>query len=178
MAVKKPDVFTEFNLNEVDLETPVFEETILKMAANNNLLLELLPVGSIMYLNDNQNGGGTPDPDVWQYCDGSEITNPNSPIRSIGIFQNFVPDLRDKYPRGANDEDNNSTGGSYNHSLAHSHGIGVAGGGGAGLDQETKGPGDRRHGVPHSHGLQSNFASPTVIESPKFFLFNAYMKVI
>lgn len=173
-----PSIFTEYESNEVELNGPIHEEIVQKLGANNNFLLDLLPIGTIMFFNNNQSQGAFLDTSVWQYCDGSEITNPNSPIRSLGIFQNFVPDFRDKYPRGANDETNNSTGGSFSHNLNHSHPIGVAGGGGGGLDEDDKGFDDQRWGPPHDHGLNTDLASPTVIIAPKYVYLNAYMKVV
>jgi hypothetical protein len=171
-----PSVFTEYDLSEVDLHNPTQEELIRKMIANNNLLLDLIPIGAIIYLNDNQSQGVSINSQLWQICDGSEITNPLSPIRSLGIFQNFVPDLRDKYIRGANDEVNNNSGGSHAHGLNHTHVIGAGGGGGSGLDNETKGPGDQRHGPAHNHGLDEDLAITEII-TPKFVYLNAYMKV-
>ena len=178
MDIFIPSIFTEYHLSEVELKGPVHEELLHKMVANNNFLLDLMPIGTIIYFNDNQSQGISLNSTVWQYCDGSEINNPISPIRSMGIFQNFVPDFRNRYPRCANTESVNNSGGSFEHNILHTHSIGAAGGGGGGLDNETKGPGDQRHGPPHNHGLQTNFASPTEIIAPQYVYLNAYMKVV
>lgn len=172
-----PSLFTEYHLSEIDIHTPTNEELVAKIAANNNFLLDLIPIGTVIFFNNNQSQGASLDSQVWQICDGSEITNPLSPIRSLGIYNNFTPDLRNKYPRGANDQIANNSGGSFNHNILHSHGTGVAGGGGAGMDEDSKGDVDQRHAVPHTHGIPNAFANPTVIEAPKYVYLNAYMKV-
>lgn len=170
-----PTIFTEYHNEELDLLTPGNEELMKKMALNNNFLMNLLSLGAILYIDINKPGGiGIPSTTVFQECDGSEITNPNSPLRSVGIFQRFTPDLRGKYPRGANSDFENSSGGTHNHNLTHTHSTGTAGGAGTGLENK----GDRRHAVSHNHVIFSQFANPTFIESPKFVYLIAYMKII
>ena len=172
-----PSVFTEFHNEELDLFNSANEEVLRKMVFNNNFLMNLLPVGSIMYIDVNKQGGdGVPDESVWQECNGSEITNPNSPLRSVGIFQRFTPDLRGKYPRGANTLTDNNSGGTHNHNLNHAHGGNTGGGGGGGTGLEDKG--DRRHAVFHTHSISSQFNNPTFIEAPAFVYFIAYMKIL
>lgn len=96
--ITTPQQFTKTHKEEVFYENSINEETIKKIIYNNNWLLDLVPIGSIVYIQTNQIGGGTPDPNVWQFCDGSEIVNPNSPIRSIGLNQRFTPDMRSRFP--------------------------------------------------------------------------------
>ncbi len=179
MDIHVPSVFTQFHSSEVDLHTPVMEETLLKMSANNNMLLNLMPVGSVIYINTQQSGGTTPDPSMWQYCDGAEITNPASPLRSLGIFTGNVPDLRDKYPRASlNDTNDNFVGGSTNRNWSHGHTIyGSGGGQGPTIEEDKDGPADQPHVPFHSHGISSDLPNGQIL-SPKFFLVNAYMKVV
>ena len=56
-------------------------------------------IGSINAIMTNLSGVDAPDPNIWQECDGSEITNENSPLRSVGGIQRYTPDLTDKYLR-------------------------------------------------------------------------------
>jgi len=172
-----PPIFTEYHEEELDLLSPGNEELIRKIAINNNFLMNLLPLGSILWIDINKPGGiGIPNTNVFQECDGSEITNPNSPLRTIGIFPRFTPDLKNKYPRGANSIDANSSGGTHNHNLTHNHGGYTGGGGGGGAGIEKKG--DRRYAVFHEHTISGQYANPTFIEAPKFVYFIAYIKII
>jgi hypothetical protein len=122
-----------------------------------------------------QIGGGTPDPNVWQFCDGSEITNPNSPIRSIGLNQRFTPDMRRKFPRVANNLTTNPIGGTWDHNLNHNHGGSTGGPSAIGGGMDKKG--DRRRRDVHSHSIPAQYNNPTTIEKPAYITYNAYMKI-
>lgn len=168
-----PQQFTPTHNEEVAYEAPINEETIKKIILNNNWLLDLVPIGAIVPIQTNQPGGGTPDSNIYQFCDGSEITNINSPIRSIGLNQRFTPDLRAKYPRGAANASSNPTGGTWNHNLAHAHSTG--GPSAVGGTMTTKG--DRRRRDVHSHSVPSQYSDPVVIETPAYITYNFYMKI-
>ena len=127
-----------------------------------------------MYIDINKDGGGTPDSTVWQECNGSEIVNPISPLRTIGLNQNFVPDLRSTYLRAALTTVGNTIAGSQDHNLSHSHTTGGASAIGGGMEDK----GDRRHRVAHGHNVATQYNNPTVFDSPAFLHMIAYMKVI
>ena len=150
-TIRVPSIFTEFDSNEVDLHVPGHEELLKKMAMNNNYLLNLMPVGAIIFVNGSQSGVTLPDINYWQLCDGSEITNPNSPIRTIGIFQRFTPNLFEKFPRGSNDTINNNSGGTHTHNLDHTHSTGATHSGGPFLDARDKGYGEGYYSSIHGH---------------------------
>lgn len=71
-----------------------FAETLLN---NFSVLDALIPIGAIVPIMVNIPNVPQADGNIWQECDGSEITNENSPLRSIGGVTNFVPDMRDRY---------------------------------------------------------------------------------
>lgn len=150
------------------------EETYRKIGLNNNWLIDLRPVGTIAFININQAGGGPPDPNIWQECNGSEITNPNSPLRSIGVNQNFVPDLRDRYLRAAASTFGNTQAGSQEHNLQHNHATGFPSSVGPGMEDK----GDRNYRVPHTHSIAVQYNNPTVFNSPAYVHYIAYMKVV
>jgi len=152
--IRVPSIFTEYHSNEVDLHVPGHEELLKKMAMNNNFLLNLMPIGSIIYINATQIGVTLPNINYWQLCDGSEITNPNSPLRTIGIFNRFTPNFNEKYPRGANDIINNNSGGTNTHNLDHTHSTSASGGGGQAIDNRNKDPASSniRSAILHTHG--------------------------
>jgi len=99
MAITIPTIYTPVHLDEVEDEESMTEETSRKMVQNSNYLLGLRPLRSIIWVQVNQNGVPPIDLSAWQIADGSEITNPNSPIRSVGATLRFTPDYRNKYPR-------------------------------------------------------------------------------
>jgi hypothetical protein len=169
-----PQQYTPVHNEEVAYQATINEETIKKIIYNNNWLLDLMPLGSIVALQTNQPGGGTPDPNIYQFCDGSEITNSNSPIRSIGLNQRFVPDLRAKFPRAANNLLTNPISGTWEHNLAHGHGTGGPSSIGATI---TANKGDRRRRDVHNHSVPDQYASPTIIETPAYIAYNFYMKI-
>lgn len=171
--ITTPQQFTKTHKEEVFYENSINEETIKKIIYNNNWLLDLVPIGSIVYIQTNQIGGGTPDPNVWQFCDGSEIVNPNSPIRSIGLNQRFTPDMRSRFPRVSNTLNTNGTGGTWNHNLEHAHSTGLPSAIGGTIDKK----GDRRRRDQHSHSISAQYSNPTVIEAPAYITYNAYMKI-
>ena len=178
MAITTPPIFTGVHEEEIIQESSELqsftEETYLKIAQNNNWLIDLRPIGSIAFININQQGGGTPDPNIWQECNGSEITNPNSPLRSIGINQNFVPDMRDTYLRCHSGATGNPQGGSQDHNLAHSHNTGGPSATGGGMEDK----GDRRFRVNHNHAVATQYSNPTYFDAPAYIQYIAYMKIV
>lgn len=175
--IETPSIFTGVHEQEivdnVALQS-LTEETYKKISLNNNWLIDLKPIGSIIFIEVNQPGGTVPDSNVWQECNGSEIVHPNSPLRSIGVNQNFVPDLRDRYLRISNDSTTNPKAGSQDHNLAHSHSTGGPSAVGPGLQKK----GDRRYRVPHNHAVAAQYNNPTTIDSPAFYKFIAYIKIV
>jgi len=174
--IEVPSLFAEYGDNELKLKNGAHEELLRKIILNNNLLINLMPVGSIIFIDVNQTGISLPDQTYWQECDGSEITNPLSPLRTQGIFERFTPDLKNKYPRGANTVDGNSSGGSFNKSIAHSHGGYTSTNGAFGGFLDHKGP--RTHAVAHRHEIGVGLGTGNEIVSPKYFYCIAYMKVV
>ena len=182
MSIVTPPEYTPVHQEEVGLDKSINEESKRKLIHNINWLLDLAPIGEIVYINVNLSG--QPDPDRWQICDGSEITNPKSPLKTDPNppnTQRFVPDLRNTYARfSPNTTSNNivnstspSAVGSQFHALSHNHGGTGSAGGGGGLDDDP----ERLSGGSHAHGIVSNFSSAEFIDSPAYVFFNAYMKV-
>lgn len=78
----------------------IFSQELATAIYNNNVWLNaLIPVGMVIPIMTNIPGVASPDPNIWQECDGAEITNENSPLRSFGGVQYFTPNLIDKYIR-------------------------------------------------------------------------------
>lgn len=177
MAIETPVIFTGVHEEEIlqnnELQS-LTEEVYRKIGYNNNWLIDLKPIGSIIFTDINQVGSTVPSTDVWQECNGSEIVNPNSPLRSIGVNQNFTPDLRDRYLRISDDLSTNPQGGSQEHNLQHTHNTGGPSHIGGSMDEK----GDRNIRVPHNHAVAVQYSNPTVLTSPAFYKCIAYIKII
>jgi len=171
--ITTPVIYTASHVEEVGINGPVSEEAYKKIGQNNNWLADLRPIGSIAFINVNQFGGGTPDNSIWQECDGSEIINPDSPLRTIGLNQSFVPNFRDKYPRIAADAVSNVDGGNQTHNLAHTHSMGAPSSVGGGLDDK----GNRHRRVNHAHAVATQYPTDLFFNFPLFVKYIAYMRV-
>lgn len=180
MANTTPPIYTAVHQEEILIEDndlqSLNEETYRKIGQNNNWLIDLRPIGSIIFTNDNQPGGGTPDPRIWKECDGSEIVNPESPLRSIGVNQNTVPNFKKRFLRFSSDSTTNPVGGTNEHNLSHNHSTGGPSSSGGGIEKDDDD--DRRRRVSHGHAIATQYSNPTTIDSPDAFYCNAYMKVV
>ncbi len=169
-----PQDYTPSHEEEVSLEGPISEEAYRKIGQNNNWLIDLRPIGTIAFINVNQFGGKTPDNTIWQECDGSEIVNPDSPLRTIGLDQSFVPNMKDKYPRIAANDTDNPLAGTQNHDLAHNHPMGGPSSVGGGLDDKR----NRYFRVVHAHAVAIQYATDQFFNFPLFVKYIAYMRVV
>ena len=116
-------VFTPIDDNVSDLGDLVSKELMLAIANNVNNLIESTSVGMITPILYGFTGVPAPDPDIWQLCDGSPITNAKSPLRGYN-----TPDFSDgRMIKGATSSGTPGTrGGAHTRSLEHDHG-GVTG---------------------------------------------------
>lgn len=173
MAINYPPIFTQILDEEVTYNRPVTEETLKKMAQNMNMLSKLAPVGTIRAVNLNQIGVSVPSADIWQLCDGSEITNPTSPLRTVGLLNRFTPNLLGRFIMGASGTGSNTTGGDTSIALIHSH-SGFTGGNGP---NSTIGEeGEEKHSR-HDHVHFINPALPTIDIKPIHFVVALYIKI-
>ena len=168
MAVTIPPVYTEIDDQELSFKRPVSEETIRKLIQNVNMLGSLALVGSVRAVAVNTPGVPAPDPQQFQYCDGSQITDLTSPIRATSGHPRAVPNIADKYVRGASSTTSNADtgdltpGASRTRDLQHTHTTGdVSNGGIVATD------GNERHGYPgavHNHGVTADLSDSDPIE--------------
>ncbi len=165
--------FKKIEVDNSNFGNVVSYEMATELKENIDLLQMAIPVGEIIPILVNLPNVPVPNPDIWQECNGSEIVNPNSPLRTIGIIKNYVPDLRDRYLK-VSPNNSNAVGGSQDHSLQHSHATGPASSIGGGLDDKS----DRRRRVNHGHQIATQYEEVTTITSPAFYKFVAYMKVV
>jgi len=89
-----PNVFTDIFEEELQFEGGINEETLKKFIRNNNFLVDLIPLGTIIWININYNGVNQPDAYYFQLCDGSEITASHSPLKT----NSTLPDEKKRTP--------------------------------------------------------------------------------
>jgi len=79
--------------------TLVSQELAGLILSSIDYLQKSIPIGMIAPIFTHITGVPTPDPNIWQVCDGSEITNINSPLRSVGGSTRLTPNLTGRYVR-------------------------------------------------------------------------------
>jgi hypothetical protein len=175
MPIIVPSKFQKIDSREYELLESIDEQLLKKIVLNINFLSNLLPIGTIIFVNVNQFGFQPLDASVWQFCNGSEITHPLSPLRSIGFNHNYTPNINERYVKCANSvSDANTMAGTFVWNLAHSHGgqTGLRDHLNYGYDED----GDKRFSGSHFHYLGSALNDQT-IDYPKYVKLAPYMKI-
>jgi hypothetical protein len=86
--------------NDVSEFAKIFSQDFATLLYNNNIWFDaLIPLGMVVPIMTNIPGVPAPDSNIWQECNGSEIVNENSPLRSVGASQYYTPNLIDSYVR-------------------------------------------------------------------------------
>ena len=144
------------------------------MRKNIDFLRSVCAIGEIAPIMVNIPGVPTPNPNYWQECDGSEIINENSPLRSQGAIQRFTPNMIDRYilitPAGGQIAGQQ---GGYNSTYAFSHNHG-----GRTTWVDTNHDTDHSSRIqeanPHDHTISSDLNFPINVEPPhttvKFYM--------
>lgn len=152
----------------------VSQELATALKRNADFLLACSPVGTIAPILVGFPGVPTPDPNVWQECDGSEITNEHSPLRSQHE-KRFTPNMIERYLRVPAIFGQSGQVGGENATLQfkHNHGgrTNVVGIGGA-----IKSGYDSRTARPHSHGIKESFFHPVNVEPP-YYTVKFYIRI-
>lgn len=174
MAITVPPYYTGIHDEEVTRLVASQEESLKKIIQNQNYLGNIFPVGVIIFVQLNQVGVPPVDSALYQFCDGAEITDPKSKLRSIGLNVRFVPEFEDKFVRAASALQTNGTGGNKEFAVGHDHGGNTgSGGGGNSIGEE----GDERKGSQaHEHTIDPDL-STVEIDYPAYIGYAAYMKI-
>ena len=153
----------------------VSNELLTELKTNMDFMSSFCPVGAVAPILFGLPGVPTPDPNIWQECNGSEITNPNSPLRSQGSSVRRTPDLRDRYVRMPNTFGLSGNTGGFNSTLIfrHNHGgrTNTVGTGGA-----IRGGYNKRHARSHSHAINTSFPNAINVEPP-YYTVKFYMRI-
>lgn len=130
-----------------------------------------VPVGEMVPIMTNI-PGVVINPKIWQECDGSEITDADSPLHSLPGSPRFTPNMTDRYVKFPSIGLVGLTGGqNFRTDLGHSHG-GRTGSTGYGDNNDTDS--DHFGSTDHYHTIATDLNAPVNCEPPyytvKFFM--------
>lgn len=160
MAIVTPDSPDKLDDNQLDFASSLAEATFKQIGRDINFLIDSMPIGSIVAVAVNLPGMTAPNSSIWQKCDGSEITHPDSPLRSQGASIRFTPTLTDnRYLKGTDTGGQNTYGGNANPTTS---GSGSANSGD--LDENSGGsPINFDYAPPHDHTVSVDPIHYTVV---------------
>lgn len=146
-------------------------ELFSSIADNINYLIDSNPVGKVIMVAYGLSGVPVPNPEIWQLCDGSEITNEHSPLRG-----NPTPNYATvgRYLRGYNTVGEiGNYGGANTKNLQHNH-TGLTDGSGFEILVDTDN--DGYTSVLHYHAISSDLSTSINFE-PAHVRINHYIKI-
>jgi hypothetical protein len=155
----------------------VSQELAAALKLNIDFLQNLCAIGQVAPILTGIVGVPLPDANIWQLCDGSEIVNENSPLRSQGASQHFTPNMTNRFqmmvkPGG---QSAGTLGGENNtYAFKHNHG-GYTGSVGSNQD------GNHSHSLreaafSHNHTIAYDFNYGVNVEPP-FYTVKFYMRI-
>jgi hypothetical protein len=173
MSLVRPNKFCQLTEEELSVERPVTEDTLRKLIYNSNMLRALMPIGMVKAYNVNIQGVSQPLSTIYEFCDGTEISDPNSPINGVG--QQFKPNMSGRFLRGgfASDTQLTEQGGTASPVLgSHNHTTNVVFDGGNRLEA-----GGQRYAFEpfHNHAIFAD--TGTGVANPKHIVVGFYLKV-
>lgn len=146
-----------------------------KMIEHINWIQLHVPIGMILMVHKNKTGPSVSWPTItipnsWQFCDGSLITNPDSPL-----FNQNVPDLRNLFLKHS--DIIGQTGGADSINLYHNHSGSTGTTDDSDFSAKRTDDGDEvgkyNH---HSHGISGDLGTYTKV--PPFHELQPYMRIV
>ena len=157
---------------EADFGSSVAASIWRKIINNHTWVERAYPIGSILFFHESiTEADGTPkdapNPDIWQLCDGSVISDADSPLNGQA-----VPNMLDLFPKGSTVEQN--TGGQSTLNIQHNHG------GSTGVTDDRGGRiadtgGDKSTGAPHTHSIDTRWSTAEPI-IPRYTALQFYIR--
>jgi hypothetical protein len=156
----------------------ISNELLAEFKANIDFMSAFCPVGSVAPIMVGLPGVPEPDPNIWQECNGLEIINPNSPLRSQGDSLRYTPNMINRYIRVPINFGFAGNPGGYNETLQfkHNHGGRTTTAGTGGDVKSGSFFGGRKHTRNHSHKINNSFPNPVNVEPP-FYTVKFYMRI-
>lgn len=134
-----------------------------------------LPVGEVVPIMTNIPGVSI-NPKIWQECDGSEITDPDSPLHSIPGLPRYTPNLVGRYVKFPVIGLVGSTGGqNTRNDLGHGHG-GYTGATGYESNADSDAF-ERFEGAEHFHTIPGAWEASTFNIEPPYRTVKFYMRI-
>jgi hypothetical protein len=157
---------------EKDFGTSIAQALGNKDKDNINALNKSYPVGVLLYMiNSQDNLPTTPDLNFWQLCDGSVVSNPNSPLDG-----QTLPDFRNKFIRHTRASETDLTqGGQDTVNLAHNHG-GQTGITNDRNDFQLDNGGEMMEGEDHSHSISTSLGVTSTV--PAHLEMQIYVRIV
>ncbi len=92
MSITIPNKPVKFKELEKDFGTTICPALWRKAVQLMNYVNASIPIGKLMFIRAVQTGAVTPDPKYWKLCDGTAVSNAESPLNGV-----VVPDLRGRF---------------------------------------------------------------------------------
>lgn len=160
-----------------DFGDVVSVELATAMRKNLEFLRAVCAIGEVAPIMVNIPGVPLPNPNYFQECDGSEIINENSPLRSLGVTQHFTPDMRDRYIFVTKvGSQNAGTPGGSNTTYAFKHNHGGYTGSVASAEGSRGSNESREAAWSHNHSIAYDFPNAINMEPP-FYTVKFYMRI-
>ena len=163
--------------NLANFSDVVSQELAQSLKLNIDFFQNLCAIGQVAPILTGVAGVPLPDPNIWQLCDGSEIVNENSPLRSLGSNQHFTPNMTDRFqmmvkPGG---QSAGTLGGENNtYAFKHNHG-GYTGS--VGSNSGSRHSHNRREAAfSHNHTIANSFDYAFNVEPP-YYTVKFYMRI-
>lgn len=174
MAITLPVMFTSIEDAEVSFNRPVSDETVRKILQNINMLGELAKLGQLIPVAVNQPGVPSPNPDIFQQANGSEIVQIDSPLQSTIGSEKFTPDMTKHFLRGAPDESTNGyTAADQINVMEHTHAVDVVC---PPLIIGESGDERKSYAICHTHAIEDDL-NPAEPIDPKHVKVVFYLKI-
>jgi len=145
-------------------------ETFKQLALNLNALIDSMPIGAKIGILDLP-GLPTPDPTIWQLCEGGVVTDQNAKLHD-----QTLPDDRGKYPKGCSTIGQSGTvAGSNTKDFSHNH-SGHTASHNMGPDNSDTDDDYITVGIDHAHPISTDLTGARNIE-PVHICIRFYIKV-
>jgi hypothetical protein len=149
-------------------------ELAAQLRANADALYNLIAPGQVIPILVGIPGCPTPNPNLWQECDGSEITNTASPLRSLPGQPRYVPNMIDRFVRFTTSLGSvGQTGGNNAVDFSHAHTIDPTDPFPMTSEIDDKGVNDS---IQHAHSIGFDLEDEVNVEPP-YIILKFFMKI-
>lgn len=116
MSITIPNKVQRFKALEKDFGTTIAVSLWRRAIQLQNYINASIPVGKLIFIAEAMDGVVVPDSNYWKLCDGTAVSNSNSPINGVTL-----PDLRGRFFKHPETGGIVGSGGSNTKDLNHNH---------------------------------------------------------